>query len=51
MRPWYGRRLLVGGASKVFDASGALVDDKVRAQVVAFMAGFVEFVAAARRPR
>jgi len=43
MRPWWGPRLLVGGASKVFDESGGLVDESVRVQLQAFMAGFVEF--------
>ena len=44
-RPWWGPRLLVGGADKVFDASGRLQDDRVRTQLREFMAGFAQFVA------
>src|SRR5207244_3604382 len=29
-RAWFGKQLYVAGASKVFDAEGALVDDKIR---------------------
>ncbi|ABF89996.1 NADPH-dependent FMN reductase [Myxococcus xanthus DK 1622] len=43
MRPWWGPRLLVGGANKVFDESGRLVDDRIRTQLREYMAGFVEF--------
>jgi len=46
---WSGGRLMVGGASKVFDASGNLVDDEVREQLKKFMTGFGEFVARASR--
>jgi chromate reductase, NAD(P)H dehydrogenase (quinone) len=46
MRPWFGRVLYVGGASKVFDASGRLADDAIRARLRKYMEGFVEFVAA-----
>jgi chromate reductase, NAD(P)H dehydrogenase (quinone) len=38
--PWFGQRLMVSGASKVFDAGGKLVDDEVREQLKKFMAGF-----------
>lgn len=44
MRPWFGATLAVGGASKVFDAAGALRDEKVSEQVRAFVAGFAAFV-------
>jgi NAD(P)H-dependent FMN reductase len=44
-RPWFVGRLNVSGAGKVFDASGALVDEQVRAQLSEFMAGFAAFVA------
>ena len=44
-RPWYGGRLMVSRASGVFDAQGELVDDKVRAQLRDFLAGFARFVA------
>ncbi len=43
-RPWFGARLLVSGAGKVFDAEGALTDEKIRGQVQAFMKGFVGFI-------
>ena len=44
MRPWFGGRLMVSGAGKVFDQNGNLVDDKVREQLRSFVAGFSEFV-------
>jgi len=43
-RPWFGPRLLVSGANKVFDINGKLIDDQVRKQVQDFMAGFAEFI-------
>jgi NAD(P)H-dependent FMN reductase len=49
MQPWFGGRLHVSGAGGVFDATGALVDEKVRAQLEKYVAGFAKFVAAARR--
>jgi chromate reductase len=47
-RPWFGGRLYVAGAGKVFDEQGNLIDDQVRNQVQAFMAGFTEFIARSR---
>src|SRR5436190_16396832 len=44
MRPWFGRTLYVANASSVFDKDGKLVDEQVRKQLTAFMAGFAEFV-------
>ena len=44
-RVYFGRQLYVAGAEKVFNAEGALVDDKVRTLLSGFMAGFAEFVA------
>ena len=44
MRPWFGRNLYVANAGSVFDKDGKLVDDPVRKQLAAFMAGFAEFV-------
>jgi hypothetical protein len=41
---WMGGRLMVSKAGTVFDADGQLVDDKVRAQLQQFLAGFVGFV-------
>ncbi len=46
VRPWWGPRLLVGGAAKVFDDAGRLVDDRVRAELTSFLSGFAEFVRA-----
>ena len=48
MRPWFGGRLYVSAAAKAFDADGHLVDEPVKTQVRAFMAGFAEFIAPAR---
>jgi chromate reductase len=44
-QPWFGGRLQVSGASKVFDAQGNLVDDKVREQLEKYVQGFAAFVA------
>jgi NAD(P)H-dependent FMN reductase len=44
MRPWYGELLYVGGAGKVFDPAGKLVDDATRARLRTYMRGFVEFI-------
>jgi len=44
MSPWFGGRLLVSGARQAFDGQGNLLDEKVRAQVKAFMAGFEGFI-------
>ena len=46
MRPWFGQILYVGNASKVFDASGRLVDDAIRGRLRKYVAGFVEFAGA-----
>lgn len=43
---WMGGRLMVSRAGTVFDGDGALVDDKVRAQLQQFVQGFVAFVQA-----
>ena len=43
MRPWWGAKLLVSRAGAAFDADGRLVDDKVRAQLAAFVDGFARF--------
>jgi NAD(P)H-dependent FMN reductase len=47
MRPWFGGRMLVSNAGKVFDEAGQLVDEKVRGQLEKFMAGFAKFVTVA----
>ena len=43
-RPWFGRLLGVPNASNAFDASGALIDEKLRERARAFIEGFAEFV-------
>ncbi|WP_101927671.1 MULTISPECIES: NADPH-dependent FMN reductase [Luteimonas] len=45
---WAGGRLLVSRAGQVFDAEGSLRDDKVRAQLDAFVEGFAAHLRAAR---
>ena len=42
--PWFGGRLMVSRAAKVFDGDGALSDAVVREQLAQFVAGFVRFV-------
>lgn len=49
MRIWNGPRLAVGGASKVFDESGKLVDDGIRKHLGGFVEGFCAHVAETRR--
>ena len=44
-QPWFGPRLHVSGASKVFDAEGRLIDEKIRASLAKYLVGFAEFVA------
>lgn len=44
MRPWFGGRLLVSHAGKVFDETGEIVDQQVRVQLQQFVHGFVGFV-------
>lgn len=45
VRHWTGGRLMVSRASQVFDESGALRDEAVRAQLTKFVAGFAAFAA------
>lgn len=47
--PWFGAKLHVSGASKVFDEQGQLVDEKVKAQLQAFLQGFAQFAQKVRR--
>jgi chromate reductase len=48
MRPWFGQRLIVSGASRVFDDKGGLIDDQIRERLQKFMAGFEEFIGKGR---
>lgn len=43
-RAWWGPRLTVSGAAKVFGPEGELVDEKIRTQLEAFMTGYVKFI-------
>jgi NAD(P)H-dependent FMN reductase len=43
--PYFGARVLVSQAAKVFDEQGRIQDDGVRAQVERYAAGFAQFVA------
>jgi chromate reductase len=44
-RPWFGGRLIVSNAAKVFDEKGTLVDEQIRTQLKTFMTGFESFIA------
>ena len=46
--PWFGARLQIASAGNVFDAEGGIKDEKIKAQVTAFMVGFSAFVAQLR---
>jgi NAD(P)H-dependent FMN reductase len=41
-QPWFGPRLYVSSASKVFDADGHVIDEATRASLEKFVAGFAE---------
>ena len=43
-RPWFGGRLMVSRAGKVFDESGVLIDEGIRAQLQDFIRKFAKFV-------
>jgi len=47
-RPWFGQSLYLGGAHKLFDASGNLADEESRKRIRNYVQGFAEFVAATR---
>jgi len=49
-QPWFGPRVQIPGAAKVFDAEGHLTDDETRAIVKKFLDGFAEYLARAKRP-
>lgn len=42
--PWFGARLIVPGAGKVFDADGNVVDAAIKERLASFVKGFSEFV-------
>ncbi len=43
--PWFGKQLYVPGAGQVFDANGALTDEKIRKLLTDYMAAFAGFAA------
>jgi NAD(P)H-dependent FMN reductase len=45
-RPWFGRRMQIAEAAKVFDPSGELVDARVREELTAFMLELAQFLTA-----
>jgi chromate reductase, NAD(P)H dehydrogenase (quinone) len=45
-RPWFGGRMMVSRADKVFDHNGEIMDPQVRAQLQQFINGFIDFVKA-----
>jgi chromate reductase, NAD(P)H dehydrogenase (quinone) len=49
MRPWFGQSLYIGGANKLFDPAGALIDDESRKRVQSYVQGFCEFVTSTRK--
>jgi len=49
MRPWFEGRVMISGASKVFDGEGRVVDPPTHDRIRSFVEGFVTFVEAERR--
>ncbi len=49
MSPWFGETLFLSNASQVFDKTGALVDEKVKRRLTAYMKGFAAFVESVAR--
>ena len=47
-RPWFGGRLMVSRAHKMFDEHGALTDEATRKQLADFVRGFAAFVRGGR---
>jgi NAD(P)H-dependent FMN reductase len=46
---WFGPRVFVANAAKVFDADGHLIDDETRTLVAKFLVGFAEFISRTKR--
>lgn len=42
-RPWFGGRLMLSGAARLFDADGELIDEDARERLRAFVEGFIAF--------
>ena len=49
--PWFGGRLMVSRAGKVFNDAGEMTDETIRQQLEKFLRGFVEFVETAQPKR
>ena len=47
--PWFGDRMMVSNAAKVFDSQGQMIDEKTRTRLAAFMKGFADFVSDHRK--
>ena len=47
--PWFGPRVQIPAAAKVFDAEGRLIDEDTRGIVKRFLEGFAEFLARTKR--
>jgi len=50
-RPWFGGRLLVSRAHRVFNETGEMTDEAVREQLREFLRGFAQFIQAGAAPR
>jgi chromate reductase len=48
-KPWFGGRLLVSNADKMFDQTGQLTDAALRERLQKFLAGFVRFATEERK--
>ncbi len=44
MRPWFGKTVYVGGASRLFDDAGNLTDEPTRERVRDYLEGFADFL-------
>ena len=49
MLPWFQGRLMISGAGKIFDGTGAIADEATRGRVRAFIEGYARFVSDQRR--
>jgi NAD(P)H-dependent FMN reductase len=47
--PWFGPRVQIPSAAKVFDAEGGLTDEETRALVKKFLEGYVDFISKTKR--
>jgi chromate reductase, NAD(P)H dehydrogenase (quinone) len=51
MLPWFETLVMISGAGKIFDASGAITDEATRERVHRFAEGFARFATAQSRAR